>query len=161
MATTLTRWNPLSDMAELRNAMDRMFDSNIRPVFRQNGEDLGPTTLGMDVTETNDEYVVTAAVPGIAPEDVNIEIEDDTLTISGEFTQRHKDESEQHIRQELRYGSFKRALRLPPTIEADKAEANFEHGVLRLVLPKKPEARSRTLKITPNGVIEQTPKSAS
>jgi HSP20 family protein len=155
MATTLTRWNPINEMAELRSAMDRMFDENFRPMFRQNGEDLGRTTLGMDVTETNDEFVVTAAVPGIAPDDLNIEIEDDTLTISGEFTQREMQEGEQYIRQELRYGTFKRALRLPPTIDADKAEASFEHGMLRLVLPKRPEARSRTLKITPKGVVEQ------
>ena len=159
MATTLTRWNPMAEFAELRNAMDRVFGENFRPVFRNGGEDLGRTTLGMDVAETNDEFVVTAHVPGIAPEDVNIQIEDDMLTISGEFTQADKKEGEQYIRQELRYGSFKRSLRLPPTIEADKAEATFEHGVLRLMLPKKPEARSRTLKITPKGVIEATPNS--
>lgn len=155
MAATVTRWNPVGELMEFRNAMDRMFDERFRPALRNaSSEDLGRSTLAMDVTETNDEFVVTAAIPGIAPENVNIEIEDDVLTISGEFNERTKNEGEHYIRQELRYGSFQRALRLPPTIDADKADAQFEHGMLRLVLPKRPEARSRTLKITPKGVIE-------
>jgi HSP20 family protein len=153
--TTVTRWNPVNELMEFRNAMDRMFDERFRPAIRTvNNEDLGRSALSMDVTETNDEFVVTAAIPGVAPDDVNIQIEDDVLTISGEFRKEEKSEAEHYIRQELRYGSFERALRLPPTIDADKADAQFEHGMLRLVLPKKPEARSRTLKITPKGVIE-------
>ena len=153
--TTVTRWNPVNELMEFRNAMDRVFDERFRPAIgAANGEDLGRSALSMDVTETNDEFIVTAAIPGVAPDDVNIEIEDDVLTISGEFQEKQKSEGEQYIRQELRNGSFQRALRLPPTIDADKADAQFEHGMLKLVLPKKPEARSRTLKITPKGVIE-------
>ena len=153
--TTITRWNPVNELIEFRNAMDRVFDERLRPTFRAaTNEDLGGSGLSMDVTETNDEFVVTAAVPGVSPDDVNIEIEDDVLTISGEFKREDKSQGEQYIRQELHYGSFERALRLPPTIDAEKADAQFEHGILRLVLPKRPEARSRTLKITPKGVIE-------
>ncbi len=153
--TTITRWNPVNELMEFRNAMDRVFDERLRPTYRAlNGEDLGRSDLAMDVAENSQEFVVTAAIPGVDPEDVNIEINDDVLTISGEFTQKNKTEGEQYIRQELRYGSFQRSLRLPPTIDADKADAQFEHGVLRLALPKKPEARSRTLKITPKGVVE-------
>jgi HSP20 family protein len=62
--------------------------------------------------------------------------------------------NEEGLRRELRYGSFQRQLRLPPTVDAEKAQATFEHGVMKLTLPKKPEARSRSFKITPQGVIE-------
>ncbi len=153
--TTVTRWNPVNELMEFRNAMDRVFDERLRPTYRAlSGEDLGRSDLAMDVSENSQEFVVTAAIPGVAPEDVTIEVKDDVLTISGEFSHKEKAEGEQYIRQELRYGSFQRSLRLPPTVDADKADAQFEHGVLRLALPKKPEARSRTLKITPKGVVE-------
>lgn len=156
MATSVTRWSPMTDIVNFRNAFDRLWEETFRPT--RNGEELGPSGLGMDVAETNDSYIVTAAIPGVAPEDVNIEIDDDVLTISGEFERRGQQEDAQYIRQELRYGSFKRSLRLPPTVDAEHAEAKFEHGMLNLVLPKKPEARARTLKITPKGVIEGSKK---
>jgi HSP20 family protein len=155
MATAVTRWDPNADFAAMRNMMDRLFDQSLGriPPFR-GGEDLGVSTLGLDVFETNDSYVVKAAIPGVDPSQVDISVEDDVLTIKGEF--EHKDESkdENYIRRELRYGAFQRSLRLPPTVDADRAHAEFEHGVLKLTLPKKPEARARSFKITPSGVIE-------
>ena len=155
MATSLVRWDPFRDLAGFRQMVDRLFEDAFSRTPSRNGEDeLSAWTLGIDVTEDNDEYLVTAAVPGVAPEDVDISIDDDVLTISGEWQDREKQEQKNYVRQELRYGAFRRSLRLPPTVDTEKANAQFEHGVLRLHLPKRAEAKARTIKITPHGVIE-------
>lgn len=155
MATALTRWDPAGDFAAMRNVMDRLFDQGFGrfPALR-NGEDLGPASLTMDVVENGDSFVVRAAVPGVEPKDVDISVEEDILTIKGEFSTREEKEEENYLRREIRAGAFQRQLRLPPTVDAERAEAKFEHGMLTLTLPKKPEARARSIKITPNGVIE-------
>ncbi len=155
MANALTRWDPAGDFAAMRNVMDRLFDQGVGrfPTLR-NSEDFGPATLTMDVVETGESFVVKAAVPGVDPKDVDISVDEDILTIKGEFSHREEKEEENYLRREIRSGSFQRQLRLPPTVDPEKAEAAFEHGLLTLTLPKKPEARARSIKITPNGVIE-------
>ncbi len=159
MPTTITRWDPNQEFAGLRHAMDRLFDQSFGriPAFR-GGDELGASTLGLDIFETGAEYVVKAAIPGIDPKDVEISVEDDVLTIRGETRKENEESNENWIRQELSYGSFQRSLRLPPTVEAEKAQATFEHGMLKLTLPKRAEARARSIKITPQGVID-TPAS--
>lgn len=156
MATTLSRWDPFTELNTMRNMMDRFFDQSFGrlPALRRDGEELGPATLGLDVYETGTDIVVKAAVPGIDPQHIDISVEDDVLSIKGEFEQREESEDERWLRRELHYGSFQRQLRLPPTVDAEHARAEFEHGMLKLTLPKKPEARARSIKITPQGVIE-------
>lgn len=155
MPTNVARWDPFQEFAGMRNAMDRLLEQSFGrlPAFR-NGEELGPASLGLDVMETNDSFVIKAAIPGVDPADVDISVEDDVLTIKGEFEHKEEAQEGQYLRRELRYGSFQRALRLPPTVDAEKAQADFEHGMLRLTLPKKAEARARSIKITPKGVVE-------
>ncbi|MGH2610917.1 MAG: Hsp20/alpha crystallin family protein, partial [Tepidiformaceae bacterium] len=113
MATTLTRWDPFNEVSAMRNVMDRLFDQSLGrfPSLARAGEDLGIGTLGLDVYETNDEYVVKAAVPGVDPKDVEISVDDDVLTIKGEFAQREDVNEEGWLRRELRYGGFHRQLR--------------------------------------------------
>lgn len=154
MATTLTRWDPFAELANLRQMVDRMFEGFGRMPSWRSGDELEAVSLPVDVVETKDSYIIKAAVPGVDPKDVEIQIEDDVLTIRGEFQHREEHEDEQVIRRELQYGAFHRALRLPPTVDAEHAQATFENGMLKLVLPKKPEARARTIKITPQNVIE-------
>ena len=156
MPSSLQRWDPMADLAGARQLMDRIFEQSFgRPVFRANdGDEFQPTTLGLDVYETGNEYVVKASIPGVDPQDVDIAVEDDVLSIRGEFNQKEEVKDEQFLRRELRYGHFSRSLRLPPTVDAEHARADFEHGVLKLTLPKKAEARARSIKITPQGVIE-------
>jgi HSP20 family protein len=154
MARTLTRWDPFQDLANMRNAFDRLLTEPFPRLPARNGEEFATGTLGIDVYETPTEMVVKAAVPGTDPKDVEISVEEDVLTIKGES--RHEEESNEDnfLRRELRYGAFHRALRLPPTVDPEKATATFEHGMLKLTLPKKPEARARSIKITPQGVVE-------
>lgn len=155
MATGITRWDPTSEIASMRSMMDRLFDGSLsRLPFRSGGEELATGALNLDVYETNDAFVVKGNVPGIDPKDIDIQVEDDVLTIKGEFTQKDEVTEDQYLRREIRHGSFQRSLRLPPTVDAEKAQCSFEHGVLKLELPKKPEARAKTIKITPQGVLE-------
>ncbi|MCC6382795.1 MAG: Hsp20/alpha crystallin family protein [Dehalococcoidia bacterium] len=156
MPNTLTRWDPFNELTSMRNMMDRLFESSVGrlPALRNTGEDLGTSALGLDVYETNDCYVVKASVPGVDPKDVDISVEDDILTIKGQFEQKDEAKEDNYLRRELRYGSFQRSLRLPPTVDAETARAEFENGILKLSLPKKPEARARSIKITPHGVLE-------
>lgn len=154
MATALTRWDPAADFAAMRNVMDRLFDQPFTRLPFRASEDLGNTTLSLDVVENGDSYVVKAAVPGVDPKDVEISVDEDVLTIKGEFNKQEETTDENYIRREIRSGSFLRQLRLPPTVEPEKAEAKFEHGMLTLSIPKKAEAKARSIKITPQGVIE-------
>ena len=155
MATSITRWDPANDIASMRTMMDRLFEGSFGrfPAFRTPGEELGAAALGLDVFETNDALVVKAAIPGVNPQDLDIAVEDDVLTIKGEFKQEESSEDQQWHRRELRYGSFERNLRLPPTVDAERAEATFDHGMLKLEIPKKPEAKARSIRITPKGVV--------
>lgn len=161
MATALTRWDPAADFAAMRNVMDRLFDQPFTRLPFRGSEDLGATSLTLDVVETGENFVVKAAVPGVDPKDVEISVDDDVLTIRGEFNKQEESSDESYLRREIRYGSFQRQLRLPPTVDAEKAQAAFENGLLKLTLPKKPEARARSIKITPQGVIDAAAESNS
>lgn len=149
MTTTLTRWDPFAELGTLRQMMDRMFEGFARMPLWRTEDGLEAATLAVDVVETKDAFLVKAAVPGVDPKDVHVEVEDGVLTIRGEFRKEEEHEGEAVIRRELQYGAFQRSLRLPPTVDVERAEAKFEHGMLHIRLPKKPEARARTIRITP------------
>jgi HSP20 family protein len=100
-------------------------------------------TLGVDVNEKDDAYIISALVPGLKAEDLNIQILEDVVTVSGEF----KADQEEYLMRELPHGSFRRTLRLPATLDPDKAQAKITDGVLTLRLPKAESARPKTIKV--------------
>ena len=145
--TNLVRWEPFRDLVSLREAMDRLVeDSFVRP-------SLGwpvPTdsgTLAVDVYETDDDVVVKSAIPGVKPEDIDISLTGDTLTIKGETKFEEEVKEDNYIRREMRYGSFARTVTVPVPVVADKADAEFEDGMLTLTLPKAEETKPKTIKI--------------
>ena len=143
----IVRWEPFRDLISLREAMDRLFEESfIRP---RTGwlAPVGAGTLAVDVYETDQDVVVKSSVPGIKPEDIDITITGDTLTIKGETQAEEKVERADYIRQERRYGAFSRSLTLPTSIVAEKAKAEFENGVLTLTLPKAEEVKPKTIKV--------------
>lgn len=144
---SITRWEPFKDLMTLREAMDRLFeDSFVRtgPRWVSSGEPR--CELPIDVYATDEELVIMAAVPGVNPNDVEITIEGDSLTIRGEIPAPV--ENVDYIAQERPYGKFQRNLRLNIPVQADKAEATFEKGVLTLTIPKQEEIKPRTIKVT-------------
>ena len=155
MATTLTRWNPWQEVNELRRNMERMFGDGFSHLAERPGQDeIAPYSIALNVIENADKFLVKAAVPGMKPEDVEISLENDVLTIRGQHSQEGSTEDQNYVRRELSWGSFERSLRLPPTVDADHAEADFEHGMLTISLPKKAEAQPKKITINPRGVIE-------
>ncbi len=147
MARSIVRWEPFRDLVSVRNTMDQLFQESFVqpwgrwPAFAEEG------VLPVDVYETEDSVVVEAACPGIKPEDVDISITGDTLTIKGETKFEEKVERENYIRQERRCGSFCRAVTLPGGLENDKAEADFEDGVLTITFPKSEEMKPKRIKV--------------
>lgn len=148
------RWQPFSDMVTLRNAMDRLFDDNFFRPWQWTGVLGDENTLPVDMYQTDDAIVVKASIPGINLEDVEITITGDTLTVKGETREETEVKKDDYFRQERRYGSFHRNILLPNAVQSDKAEANFENGVLTLTIPKAEEVKPKQIKIKPKAVIE-------
>lgn len=142
----IVRWDPFQEMVSLRDAMDRLFqESFIRPTTRMMTTQGG---LAMDVFETDNEVVVKCTLPGIKPEDVEITLTGDMLTIRGEIKAEENVKQENYYLQERRYGTFSRSITIPVSVQAEKAEAHFEHGVLTLTLPKAEEVKPKSIKVT-------------
>jgi HSP20 family protein len=147
--TIVRRTSPLGELVSLRQAMDRLFeDSFVRSRPWGAGGDAA-TTLPLDITTSPDALIVDAALPGIAPEDVEITVEDGTLTIRGESRAEEQREEGDTLIKEIRRGAVSRAIALPTGLEADKATATFEHGVLRLRIPRAETVKPRQIRITP------------
>jgi len=143
----IVRWEPFRDLISLREAMDRLFEESfVRPRTGWPAP-LSAGTLAVDMYETDQDVVVKSSVPGVKPEDIDITITGDTLTIKGEAKSEEKVEEANYVRQERRYGAFSRSLTLPTTIVGDKAKAEFENGVLTLTLPKAEEVKPKTIKV--------------
>jgi HSP20 family protein len=145
--TNLVRWEPFRELISLREAMDRLFEESFVRPWGGWLTSLGEGTLAVDIYETDEAVVVKAPIPGVKPEDLDISITGDTLTIRGETKSEAEVKEDQYIRRECRYGSFCRSLSLPVPIVADKAVAEFENGVLTLTLPKAEEVKPKTIKV--------------
>jgi HSP20 family protein len=146
---TLTRRpSPFGELVTLRQAMDRLFDDTIyRPYPASAGSELA--RLPLDVRSTPDALLVEASLPGIKPEDVDITVENGTLTIRAEDRTDDRREEGGWVVREIARGSVMRTVTLPTGLEADRAEATFEHGVLRLRFPKAEQVKSRQIRIQP------------
>ena len=155
--TIVRRPSPFGEMLTLRQAMDRLFDDDFRPLRWLAGGPDGPA-LPLDVTTTTESLTIEAALPGIKPEDVDITVENGTVTISGKTASERTAEEGAYVLQEIRRGSFSRPVTLPTGLEADKARATFEHGILRLEIPKAEQVKPRQIKISPvsDGNAERT-----
>jgi HSP20 family protein len=141
----IQRWEPIRDTVSLRDAMNSLFqDSFVRPM---NLLPDAATMLPLDVSENKDEFIVKASLPGVRAEDVHITVQGDTLTIRGEIKAEEEKKDENYYLRERRYGQFQRTLTLSTPIKSDKAQAQFENGVLTLKLPKSDEAKPKEIKI--------------
>ncbi len=141
---TLVKFAPMHEMRTLRNAMSRMLDDAwIARGAENGGARVAP--LPLDAYTTDNEIVVIAPVPGVSPNEVEITVEGDTLTIQGEIPARL--ENVNYVFAERFVGPFKRTLQLNVPVDVDKIEATFEDGVLTLVLPKAETVRPRIIKV--------------
>jgi len=142
----LIRWNPVRTMA-LSDAVERLLsDDWFRTAAPENW--VSADSLTLDVYETDDTFIVKASLPGVKPEDMDIHIENNVLTVCGEARQEEKAENTRYHWQERWFGRFERSVRLPSLVDADKVEANLKDGVLTVSIPKAEEVKPK--KVTVN-----------
>jgi HSP20 family protein len=133
------------ELESLRREMDRLWEN----FFGERGalEPVEGWMPALDVTETKDNLIVKAELPGIDPKDVEISLSGNVLTIKGEKKQEKEEKDENYHLVERRYGSFVRSIRLPVEVQEDKIEASYKNGVLKVVLPKSEKAKRKEIKI--------------
>lgn len=142
----LTRWEPFREMRRIHDMLDRVMDDSWGG-STQWYEGMAP----IDVYQTDDEIVVEAVMPGVSPDDIDISVTGDTLTLRGNVQIEREDSNgdsqrRYHVR-ERRYTSFARSITLPSSVDADKAQAEFENGILSLHIPKAEEAKPRQITV--------------
>jgi len=144
--TVITRWDPFREFSTLQDRMNRLFRDS-----QGEGRDESLTTSAfapaVDVYEDEHNVTLKVQVPGIDEKDIDIRIENNTLTLHGERKFEKEEKEENFRRVESSYGSFTRTFTLPQTVDAEKVTANYDKGVLKITLPKKAEAKPKQIKV--------------
>ena len=152
--TVLTRWEPFREFVTLQDRMNRLFRESY-PEGRE--EALTTSTFAPPVDVYEDEHSITLKieVPGIDEKDIDVRLENNTLTVHGERKFEKEEKEENYRRVERQYGSFTRTFTLPNTVDAEKVTANYDKGVLKIQLAKKSEAKPKQIKVN-IGSVEKT-----
>jgi HSP20 family protein len=144
----IVRWEPFRDLVTTQDRFNRLFNDTFARVF--GGEEAAPRGWmpPVDIYETDDKLVLKAELPGIDPKDVEVRVEDNTLYLKGErkFEKEVKEENLHHV--ERSYGAFSRTFALPSSIDSEKVQAEYKNGLLTLTMPKREEAKPKTIKIS-------------
>src|ERR1700752_5432275 len=146
--TVITRWDPFREFSTLQDRMNRLFRDSYGPEGRE--ESLTSSTFAPPVDVYEDEHNVSLKieVPGIDEKDIDVRIENNTLTVHGERKFEKEEKEENYRRVERQYGSFTRTFTLPPTVDQDSVQADYEKGVLKIKLAKKQEAKPKQIKVS-------------
>jgi HSP20 family protein len=149
--TLLTRWDPFREFVTLQDRMNRLFRDSYGTEGRE--EALTSTTFAPPVDVYEDEHNVTLKieVPGIEEKDIDVRIENNTLTVHGERKFEKEEKEENYRRVERQYGSFTRTFTLPNTVDQDSVQADYDKGVLKIKLAKKAEAKPKQIKVNVGG----------
>jgi len=147
----IVRWEPFREVMSLRQAVDRLFEDSFvgLPHLKVNGRD-----FAIDMYQEKDNLVVKAALPGVKPEEMDIAIADNMLTIRGEHREEQETKEDDYLYRERHYGTFSRSLAIPMEVKSDEAQATFEAGVLTLTLPKAVTIKPKRVKIKPKGMTK-------
>jgi HSP20 family protein len=142
----LVPWRPFGEVGSLRRDMDRLWDRFFgeTPFDRTFTEQWLPS---VDVSETKDKFLIKAELPGLEAKDVNVSVSGDILTIKGEKEKEEEEKDEHYYCCERYCGSFQRSFQLPVNVQANKVEATFDKGVLKISLPKTEEAKKKEIEV--------------
>jgi HSP20 family protein len=151
----LDRWDPFRDMMTLRDAMDRLLQQSISGTG-QILSNMRTDTIPMDVIERDDAYEVRAAIPGVVPDDVEVVVQGERLTVRAELRRKEETRGETWLMREQRAGSLQRTITLPSPVSSDNAEARIENGILTLRLPKAQTARPHRIAVGTHGSRDRT-----
>jgi HSP20 family protein len=157
----LVRWDPVREIDSLQGEMNRLFSTFFDTPTTRAGNGGAPTASrrwipAMDLVETGEHFVLKADLPGMTENDVNIEIENNVLTVSGERKTEHEEKHEGYYRLERATGAFARSLTLPEGIDAEAVNATFDNGVLEVRIPKPVQAQPRKVQIGVGGAEPKT-----
>src|SRR5437588_9129003 len=149
----LIRWEPVRELSSIQNEMNRLFNTffDAPSAGENSGTSLRRWIPAMDLVETDDDFVLRADLPGLSENDVNIELEDNVLTISGERKAEHEERKEGYYRVERASGQFTRSLTLPEGVDPDAVKASFDRGVLEVRVPKPEQRKPRKVTISADG----------
>jgi len=154
----LVRWNPFEETMRLNQEMDQLFNQwfNLPTLWSRNGLESATREfpLALDVMETENDYTVKASIPGLNPDDVEVTLTNNVLTIRGEVKREEELEHRQIHLQERLYGHFVRSLTFPAPVQDDQIQASYENGVLTLHVPKSEQAKPKRITVRPQQVIE-------
>jgi HSP20 family protein len=152
---TIVRWEPLRELGSLQNEMNRLFNTVFdAPAPGSSGTAMRRWMPAMDLVETDEHFILRADLPGMTEEDIKIEFEDGTLTVSGERKAEHEARNEGYYRVERAFGAFSRSLTLPQGIDPAAVSASFDRGVLEVRVPKPEQRKPRRIEI--GGSAQQT-----
>jgi HSP20 family protein len=143
----IVRWEPFRDLFTTQDRFNRILSQAFSNPFGDEDSKLGSWAPAVDIFETDENLVVKAELPGVNPKDVEVRVEDSTLYLKGQRRFENEVKEENYHRVERSYGSFTRTFALPSSINADKVTAEYKDGLLTLTMPKREEAKPKTIKI--------------
>ncbi len=144
----MVRWRPLRDIVSIQDEMNQLFDDFFgRTPKRWFRPEEGLWTPNVDVSETKDEIVLTAEMPGMKKEDITLSVQDNVITLSGEKKSEEEKKDANFYRLERSFGSFCRSFTLPTPVEAEKIKASFKDGILKVTLPKSEKVKPKEIPI--------------
>jgi HSP20 family protein len=160
--TALTRWEPIRDLVNLQERLNRMFSEPFNPVTSQESLAAGAFVPPVDVYEDEKNIRLKMEVPGIEEKDIDIRLENNLLTVRGERKMESETKEENYHRIERSYGSFSRSFTLPTSVNTEDVKANYAKGVLTITLAKRAEARPKQIKVEVKPELaEKTEKKAA
>ena len=162
--TVLTRWEPLREFSAMQERMNRM-NRLFRESYSPEAPEEALTTTGfaplVDIYEDEHNITLKIEVPGIDEKDIDVHIENNTLTVHGERKIEKEEKEENFRRVERQYGSFTRSFTLPTTVDPEKVSANYDKGILKISLAKKAEAKPKQIKVNVSSEKTLEPKVVS
>jgi len=146
--TVLTRFEPFRELSSLQDRINRVFRESYSPEGRDESLTTSSYAPAVDVYEDEHNVMLKIEVPGIDEKDIDVQLENNTLTVHGERKIEKEEKEENYRRVERQYGSFTRTFTLPTTVDSEKVSATYDKGVLKIALPKKAEAKPKQIKVT-------------
>lgn len=150
---TIVRWNPQRNLSNIQNEFDRLMDSFFTPPVLGNVANAN-WGLALDVAEDATHYTITAALPGVKGDELEITLDKDVLTIKGHMQQEEEREGVRYHLRERRYGSFSRSIRLPENVNAEAIEASHENGIVTIAIPKAEAVKPKRINVNGQKAIE-------
>jgi HSP20 family protein len=144
--STLIRWDPIRELDGMHDVMDRLVEESLsRPLARTLWDITSEPS--MDLYQTDAAVVVKMGLPGVKPEDIQVSVANGVLNIRGELKEEKEEKEKMYLLRERRFGSFSRSVTLPSNVSVEKADAQFENGILTLTLPKAEEAKAKMITV--------------